>query len=938
MVWITWILAVRLAGAGPPEATPVPPLPAPLTRSVDFQREIRPLLDRSCASCHGAGKQKGGLRLDQRQAAFRGGPELGPAIVPGQGADSPLVRVVAGLVPDLLMPEKGERLTLAEIALLRTWIDQGASWTQDAPVAKPPHWAFEPVRRPEPPAQTGSGWVRNPIDAFVLARLEATKLRPSAEADRTTLIRRLSFDLIGLPPTPAEVRDFEGDREPGAYPRLVDRLLTSPRHGERWARHWLDVVRFSETHGFEMNQPRPNAWPYRDYVIQAFNDDKPYNQFVAEQIAGDVLGVDEATGFLVAGPWDQVKSPDVVLTSNQRADELHDVVGTVGSAFLGLTLGCARCHEHKFDPVPQRDYYAIKAVFEGVQHGERAWRPPDAESRARAAAEARQRLASLEAGLVAFERMASVEPTPTVQRPAVQARENRERFAPVTARRLRFTILATTSAEPCLDELEVYTAGPAPRNVALATNGTRATASGTFPNHELHKLEHLNDARFGNSRSWISHESGRGWVELEFPQEYTIDRVVWGRDREQKFRDRLATEYRIEVSSETGGWRLVASSTDRVPYRLDQSVDPLDAFAAESPAERERLAQMLRQRETLAARIRELAKERTAYLGEFRSPEPTRRFHRGDPMLPREVVPAGALSQVATHVAFNLGEPTETARRRALAVWVVDPTNPLTARVMVNRLWQHHFGEGLVSTPSDFGANGARPTHPELLDWLASEFVAHGWSLKHIHRLIVTSATYRQSSAMDPARHEADAGARLLWRYPPRRLEAEAIRDAILAVCGNLDLRAGGPGFSLFEPNDNYVRIYVPRQTFGPPEWRRMIYATQVRQRLDGVFGAFDCPDGGQVAPRRTRSTTPLQALNLLNSGFMTQQAALLAKRLESEAGTATPAQIQRAFVLAFNRVPERDELEASLAFVREEGLPAFCRVVLNANEFVYLR
>ncbi|MBI2927748.1 MAG: DUF1553 domain-containing protein [Verrucomicrobia bacterium] len=855
--------------------------------------------------------------------------------------------------------------------------------------AKPTnHWAFKPVVRPPVPISNFKSQVSNPIDAFIVAELRKHGLTPSPPADRRTLIRRLYFDLIGLPPKPEEVEAFINDRRKDAYEKLVDHLLNSPHYGERWARHWLDVVRFAETHGFEMNNPRPNAWPYRDYVIRAFNDDKPYDQFLIEQLAGDVLGVDEATGFLVGGPWDQVKSPDVVLTSNQRADELHDMVSTTGSAFLGLTVGCARCHDHKFDPIPQVEYYAIKACLAGVQHGERKLKALDAEARTQEAAEKRQRLAEVEAQLARFEPLAQTGPSIDTNRlrAPVHPRMNVERFAPVAAKRLRFTIQATSDAEPCIDELEVYTSGEGSTNVALASAGVKASASGTYPNSEIHRLEHLNDGKVGNSRSWISNEPGKGWVQLEFPETTTIERIVWGRDREEKFKDRLAVDYRIEVASAADDWRLVASSADRWPYAEAKKFTPRYLTNQLSAAEQAALEGLVAERKELEARVKTLTAAPMVYAGSFaEKPEETHRFHRGDPMQKREAVEPAALgvlpvkfdlgrshgretaadlkaddrevSHRFTSVATGLAE--EQQRRLALALWIADPVNPLTARVMVNRIWQHHFGEGLVSTPSDFGANGAKPTHPELLDWLAAEFMEHGWSVKHIHRLIVTSATYRQRSEVKSLNRsmvksgkraggatvqrfnaspgDIDADNRLLWRFPARRLEAEPLRDAILAVSGKLDLKMGGPGWSPFEPNENYVRVYTPRQEFGPAEWRRMVYATGVRQRPDGVFGAFDCPDGGQIAPKRTRSTTPLQALNLLNSGFIMQQARFFAERLEREAGKDVKDQARRAFVLALQREPDRAELAAATALAREQGLVLFCRALLNANEFVYV-
>lgn len=780
------------------------------------------------------------------------------------------------------------------------------------------HWAFQPVVRPALPALQDRD-SRNPIDRFIRARLAREGLTPAPEADRRTLLRRLKFDLLGLPPTPEEVDAFVGDGREDAYERLVDRLLASPHFGERWARHWLDVVRFAESDGFETNLARPNAWPYRDYVIAAFNADKPYDRFVAEQLAGDVLGAPAATGFLVGGPCDKVKSPDIVLTRQQRADELHDMVSTAGSAFLGLTVGCARCHNHKFDPIAQRDYYAMVAVFAGVQHGERALPAADDLDRRARAEERRRELAELDRAIADAEPLA--QPGGPARRLPVSALVNQERFAPVQAKFVRFVVLATNRFEPCIDELEVYTAGPMPRNVALARHGTRATSSSDYPGAAIHKLEHVNDGQYGNSRSWISNQVGGGWVQLELPAAETIDRIVWGRDREGKFSDRLAVRYRIEVALEPGRWRTVASSEDRLP---------VGATMPETPVTRLRA-----RRAALARELRELTQPAMAYTGTFTAPPPTHRLHRGDPMQERERVAPGALASFGARLTLP-DDSSEQARRLALAKWITDPKHPLTARVIANRLWHYHFGQGIVDTPSDFGLNGARPSHPELLDWLAAELAEHGWSLKHLHRLIVTSATYRQASTAHARGLAVDAGCRLLWRYPPHRLEAEPLRDAILFVSGKLDLRMGGPGFDLFEPNNNYVKVYTPKKEFGPNEWRRMVYATKPRMQLDDTFGAFDCPDGGQIAPKRNRSTTPLQALNLLNSPFIVQQAGFFAERLRS-AADAPEAQARLGFRIVFGRDPSAPELTAAARLIREHGAMVFCRALLNANEFLYV-
>ena len=838
---------------------------------VQFEKDIRPILEARCVSCHGPDKQRGGLRLDRKADAQKGG-DSGLAIQPGKSKDSLMLHRVTSASGTERMPPKGDPLTVAQIALLKEWIDAGAVWPDaTATSGQPPHWSFQPLVRP-----AGNG-----IDAFILARLKTAGLSPSPLADKRTLIRRLSFDLCGLPPSPERIERFLQDDSPGAYDALVEEFLASSQFGERWARHWLDVVRFADSHGFEMNQVRPNAYHYRDYVIRSFNDDKPYDRFVREQIAGDSLMSPAAMGFLVAGAWDQVKSPDLVLTAQQRADELHDMAATTGSTFLGLTVGCARCHAHKFDPISQTDYYAIKAVFSGVKHGESAI------DTQRTAADDVATLATVPG-----------KPLPKQLRKAVSTGRNTDRFAPTDAKAIRFTIRKTTDLQPCIDELEAYTVGANPKNVALASEGAKAKASGSMTGNPIHQLSNIHDAKFGNSFSWISNENGKGWVTIEFAKIERIDRIVWSRDRTNppRYFDRIANDYLIEVSIDGKAWQPVASSDDR-----DRGIGA-----------------------TLA------------YCGQFGKPEETFRLHRGDVTTPKEKVAPGVLATFANGFAIPEAA-TDSERRAAFANWIVAADNPLTSRVIVNRIWQHHFGTGLVDTSSDFGINGRSPSHPELLDWLATELIRQKWSLKAIHRAIVKSATYRQQSANRVEAIAKDAQSRMLWRYPPQRLEAEALRDSILAVSGKLDAKMYGPGFDLFQPDSNYVRVYTPKSEFGPETFRRMIYQIKPRMQLDDTFGAFDCPDGGQIAPKRSQSTTPLQALNLLNSPFVLQQSAFFAERLKKQHADE-PARVAFAFALAFGRTPTRAESDAALSLIQSHGLPAFCRALFNANEFAFIR
>lgn len=928
-------------------------LPAAATKRVDYAQDVQPILSRHCYKCHGPEKQESSFRLDQKAAALRGGDWGDKPFLSGKSAESPLIKAIAGQLPDLKMPPEGERLTGEEIGILRAWIDQGISWPESGdPTAgklTTDHWSFQSLKRTLPKS-LGDPRVSSTIDGFVLDTLQEKNLALSPPADRVTLLRRLSLDLLGLPPTPEEVAAFLQDEQADAYERLVDRLLASPRQGERWARHWLDVVRFAETNGFETNTPRPDAYQYRDYVIRALNADLPYDQFVRDQLVGDATGADAATGFLVGGAFDQVKSPDINLTLMQRQDELADMVSVTGMTFLGLTTGCARCHNHKFDPITQQDYYSLQAVFAGVQHGNRPLRTPEQKNHEAELLALQKRQSEVEAELSTLER--SHEPLALTGsaiksdrlRAPVNARINSERFTPVRARFVRFTIEGTNGAEPCLDELEIFAAtnekndvGEKPAavavNLALASAGAKLTSSGDLAGFPIHKLEHLIDGQYGNGRSWISSTAGTGWVMVELPQPAWIDRIVWGRDREGKYPDRLATNYKIEVAEKPDQWQLVAGSADRIPFGM--ATISSERFAGLPPELQTQAKTLAAQSTQLTQQIQSLRTTAVAYAGTFVQPGPTHRLYRGDPLAKREEVPPDALLVIGS-LKLPADAP-EQARRVALADWLLREDNPLPPRVMANRLWQHHFGTGIAATPSDLGKNGIPPSHPLLLDWLASELRRGDWSLKGLHRRIVNSATYRQASQPTEKGLALDAGTRLLWRYPPRRLEAETVRDSVLAVTGSLDLAQHGPGFTVFLPNDNYVRVYKPKETWTKDEWRRMIYMVKVRMEQDPVFGALDCPDAGQAAPKRSRSTTAIQALNLFNSTFMLQQADLLAQTVRGQAGDQPAAHVRRLFWLAFSRSPTPVEEELSVALVQAEGLPTLCRAVLNANEFVFL-
>lgn len=892
---------------------------------IEFARDVLPILEKHCLDCHGTETAESKLQLDTQLNALRGGDSGEAAIVPGESDRSFLVTRILHDDPAQRMPPDSPPLAKDEISILRAWIDQAADWQDtiaELAGTRIEHWSFQPVQRPELVLSELS-----PIDQWIDAKLAEQGLARSPRAQKRQLIRRAHLVMHGLPPTPEQVDTFVQDSRDEAWDALVEELLTSPHYGERMATFWLDLVRFGETHGFETNRERPHAWRYRDWVIDAFNSDKPYDQFIIEQIAGDAVGADLGTGFLVAGPYDLVKGQDVQLQLMQRQDELADMINCTGTAFLGLTLGCARCHNHKFDPITQTDYYSLQAVFAGVNHADRAL--PQSDSVTQQLAEFDRQIAELKQDLSQFI-AAPTNGSGAELRPAVNSKLNVEEFAPLEAKFVRFTINATNSGEPCIDELEIFSGS---QNVALASEKAKVTSSGDFV-HPLHKLEHIHDGQFGNSRSWISKDVSGGWVLLEFPAMTTIDRIIWARDREGQYRDRLATDYVIEISEDGQNWTRIASSADREPFTAGPPLEIQYTFDGVPEAEAERGRTQLSEMRKLEAARQSLATPSLAYAGTFSSPPPTHRLYRGEPSAPREQVSPAAIASLSD---LKLpAEAPEQQRRLAIARWIADPENPLTARVIVNRLWQFHFGTGIVDTPSDFGSNGTRPTHPELLDWLASELVDSGWSLKHIHRLILLSETWQQDSRPSERGLKIDAGSRSLWRFPPRRLDAESIRDSILAVSGKLNLETGGPGFSAFEIEAENVRHYFPKQEFGPEDWRRMIYMTRVRQERDAVFGVFDCPDFSQVVPQRSRSTTPLQALNLLNSRFVLQQSEFLIERLEKEADSREE-RISLAYLLCFSRHPDQEELTSALSFVEESDWRQFARALLNANEFVFI-
>jgi mono/diheme cytochrome c family protein len=758
-------LALAFLGTAPKGSADEAPAKKPFTRTT----EVRQLLEARCVSCHGGKKTRGGLDLTTREALLRGG-DSGPVVVPGQAGKSRLYKLVLH-AEEPGMPQKGDRLSAAQADLIAAWIDAGVPYERPLVGRAIPKsqawWAYNPIRKPTPPAVSSPeyrNWAEGPIDQFVLAKLVEKGLTPAPPADRRTLLRRVTFDLVGLPPTPEELDAFLHDPDPDAFEKVVDRLLASPHYGERWARHWMDVIHFAETHGHDQDVPRENAWPYRDYLIRSLNADKPYGRLVEEQIAGDILYPEDpqatvALGFLAAGPWDESSLRDIREdTLDRKAGQYldrDDMVGTVGLSLLSTTVQCARCHDHKFDPISQEEYYGLQAIFAGV---DRADRPYDADPKVRA------------------------------------------------------------------------------RRLAL-----------------LKRQAELKD----------------------------------GKEKEK---------VKAELAALPPSQMVYAAAADFVPQ------------GSFRPAGGCRPVQVLKR-------------------GDIRQP--------GGSAVPEAL---SCIPGLEGH--FHLDNlKSEGARRAAFAHWVSDPRNPLTWRSAVNRVWQHHFGRGLVATPSDFGHMGARPTHPELLDWLAATFLEEGGSLKKLHRRIVTSATYRQSSRHHAEFAKRDGDNLYLWRMTRTRLDAESLHDAVLQVSGKLDPTMGGPSVRHFLQSPGIHRTpkvdYLGFNPDSPGGHRRSVYRFVFRTLPDPFMDALDCPDASQFTAVRANSVTVLQALAMLNDQFMVRMSEHFAERL-APAG-CVEEQVRRAYLLALGREATSQETMALAGYARRHGMANACRLLFNCNEFLFV-
>lgn len=970
-----------------------------------FTESVVPILEQRCLRCHSADKPRGGLSLASRADALRGG-ESGTAIIAGRPEESLLLDMVSGAKPQ--MPADGTPLAKAEIAVLTEWIKKGAAWPEGVTLQERQSdgrrwWSYQPIQQSVVPVVSNPGWIRNPIDRFVLAKLEANDLAPSNEADRRTLIRRLSFDLTGLPPTPEEIDSFVKSSNPNAYEELVDRLLDSPHYGERWARHWLDIAHYADTHGFERDQRRDNAWRYRDWVIRSLNADKRYDDFLREQIAGDVLRPDDAnaviaTGFLAAGPWDfvgQVETPSPALKRLARADDLDDMVTQVITATCGVTINCARCHDHKLDPISQQEYYSLWAVFAGVKRAERDVSPAEvkelAARRQRLNSELQQIRMSLARlngqrrdladivgggdGLGTGTPGQGIDPVTgnaqLVKRGLVEGAKPNV-FAKSSVKFIDGVVIPDLSSEgtqisstglrlmkPPRTSGQTWDAirfGPVNSTFSTTLDGIdygdskhtmlslHANAAITFDLNALRDVGASSELKFTATAGYFGQTPRSGAsLHVYVDGEMKAERRGIGRD------DGAAA---IEVMLPANSRFLTLMSTDGGNGIGHDQICFADAWlvAANPPdmsdEEKQEVARLQQRRSDVEKETASLPAPQRVYGVVAEMPPTIHVQKRGDPEQPAEEVMPGTLACIqGLKPELGSAQSTDADRRKAFADWITSEANPLTRRVIVNRLWHHHFGVGIVETPSDFGVGGSLPSHSELLDWLAAELLARNWSLKAIHRLICTSATYRQRSDVQLAAGtetvqratRVDAGNRLLWRMNPRRLDAESVRDATLAASGKLNLAMYGPGYRDFDYQEEYAPVYRYITPDAPDLWRRSVYRFTVRTTSHQFLTTLDCPSAANLVPVRNTTTTALQSLALLNNDFMIRQSEYLAKRASTDAGDDAGRSVRRAFQLALGRMPTELEFDAATKLVQTTGLPQLCRMLLNANEFVYI-
>ncbi len=973
----------------------------PSANEQHFQEQVAPILARRCLSCHSAAEAKGDISLETFQHLDENG-----FVEPGDADGSYLVELLTPNLGKAAMPKNADPLSEEDLAAVKQWIDDGAHWPAEFRIEEPQvadldFWSLKPLARPELPKlmPEEAAWCRNEVDYFIRAKQKELGLAPAPEADKRVLIRRLYYDLTSLPPSPEEIEAFVADEDPQAYEKLVDKLLASERYGERWARHWLDVVHYGDTHGYDKDQLRPNAWPYRDYVIRAFNEDKPYARFVQEQVAGDVLWPDTtdgvvATGFIAAGPWDFIGHAEVPETKIDgmvaRSLDRDDMVGSTMSTFVSMTAQCARCHNHKFDPITQEDYFSLQAVFAALDRTDRPYEKSDGVAKQRAALTAKQE--TLEAELAKLDAAAKERGGEELQRldgliAQLQAQKDTK------LDRAAFGYHSGIESNPDVEKwVQIDLGGPTSLSeiiyVACHDNFAGIGAGFGFP--VRYKIEASNDPAFENDvQTIVDHtkaDVANPGVEL---QRAAADGVTarYVRFTATKLSLRQADYIfalgELMVYSADGvnvAVRAPVTSLDSIEalprwsranlvdgYYYGLTVDPaVNDKILQHQAQRTKLldtlltAEQKQQSQQLETEAANTAQELAALPapgmvyagtvhygdGNFRGthgvPREIHVLSRGEVTQPLAQVGPGTVPIIegVDHRWEELPLDGEEGRRRVkLAEWLVREDNPLTWRSIVNRVWLYHMGRGIVDSPNDFGRMGQPPTHPELLDWLAVEFRDNGQSFKQMHRLICNSAAYRQSSRHDEAMAEIDGSNAYYWRANRQKLSAESVRDTVLVLAGKMNFAMYGPGFQDFvieNPAHSPHYQYHKHNPDDPASHRRSIYRFLVRSQQQPFMQTLDCADPSQSIAKRDKTLTSLQALTMMNNQFTVRMAEHFASRLQSERETL-PEQIARGFYLATGREPSEVERQALVDYAGAHGLPNACRVIMNLNESMFL-
>ncbi len=972
------------------------------------------LLASRCLECHGGSEPHAHLDLSYQRGLELGG-ESGPVIDPIRWDNSLLWQHVS----DGTMPPK-KKLTGAEKELIAHWIRSGATLPKE-PIdrlrfsseyrAGYDWWSLLPLATPAVPDVATSDWIKNPIDAFVLDRQSEHGVNHNPAATPRSLIKRLYYDLIGLPPTYQEIVAFEQNPSDEAYLAMVDRLLESPQFGERWARHWLDVVRFGESDGFERNYPRKSIWPYRDWVVQALNHDMPYDRFVQMQLVGDLIEPNEAgfaaAAFLVCGVHNTVVGSSDRMKRIAKQDELEEVIGTISQTFLGLTAQCARCHDHKFDPISSRTYYRLTSAIAGVEHGERDIPVP----------EIQQQLASLESKRSELERrLAEIH---AIGRNGLTAREYPSVASASDPMPSSPSPLALWTFDDDWND-SVGALHATPRGNARLEAGGLVLDGNSYVATEMISSRIVAKTLMARVSINGFDQSGGGVLSLQTPGGEVFDAIVFaerepkqwfagsnGFVRSQSFHgepEETPANASVHIAIRYAHDGMVQAFRNGKPYgapystrvqpfesghaqfllglrhsppggnrffrgRIEEAAIYEDALSDQAIESIATLGSELVNESQMASVLSEpLRSERAALQHSIRSlqieiqslrpqsvrklysilpnamPGITRVLQRGDVYAESDSVAAGGIDAIPmVDAEFRVPpDAPESERRLQLSRWIANRQNPLLSRVIVNRLWHYHFGIGIVDTPNDFGFNGGRPSDPQLLDWLASALVANDMRLRSIHRLIVLSNTYRQSTAPQPTNIERDANNRWLWRFPVRRLDAESIRDSMLKVSGKLNPTMGGPGFVDVDATENNgTMFYTPKDVTGAEFFRRTLYRFNPRCERNPILDTFDCPDPSATAPRRVSTTTPLQALSLLNNPFVLEMSRAVGDEVHSsitvEPGLARRHEVERMFQLVLLRLPSGQERTMSEAFVATYGLNGLARALLNSNEFLIL-